>query len=193
MNSSHLSPELREEHGRRSLAPRKGDRVKVMRGSFKGSTGKVAKCLPSEGKSEIEGVERERVDGSKVRVPIANSNLMIVELFHDSRRALFKGEKPKKAKKPKSKKAKKASKKSKKSKTKKSKAKKPKKKSKKSKTKKSKAKSKKASKKTKAKKASKKSKAKKASKKTKAKKGSKKAKPEKISKTEKKKSKEVKK
>ncbi|MBI2545172.1 MAG: 50S ribosomal protein L24 [Candidatus Aenigmarchaeota archaeon] len=38
--SSHLSKELKAKYTRRSLAVRKGDEVHVMRGKFKGKTGK---------------------------------------------------------------------------------------------------------------------------------------------------------
>ncbi|MEM3690839.1 MAG: 50S ribosomal protein L24, partial [Candidatus Micrarchaeia archaeon] len=41
MISAHLSKELREKYGRRNVQLRKGDRVKVLRGSMRGRTGTV--------------------------------------------------------------------------------------------------------------------------------------------------------
>lgn len=93
MTGAHLSPELRKEHKRRSITPRKDDKVKVMRGKYRGTVGKILNAYPKIAQCEVEGVEREKVDGSKVRVSLANSNLQVIELAHDSRRSVFKGEK----------------------------------------------------------------------------------------------------
>jgi large subunit ribosomal protein L24 len=69
--ASHLSRELRKKYQLRSLGLRKGDRVKVMRGQFKGKTGKV-----------------ERVDlrRDKAFIPIHPSKLALQELNLDDRR-----------------------------------------------------------------------------------------------------------
>jgi len=99
MTGAHLSPELRKQHNRRSIQPRKGDKVKIMRGQYKGRMGKIANSYPSIAQCEVEGVERDRVDGTKVRVSLANSNLLVIELTHDSKRSVFKSESRKRAKK----------------------------------------------------------------------------------------------
>ena len=39
--ASHLSKELRTKYGRRSVTLRKGDKVKILRGSSKGQVGKI--------------------------------------------------------------------------------------------------------------------------------------------------------
>ena len=77
---AHLSRELREKYGRRSFGIRVGDKVRVMRGAFRGMIGKVTRVDRERGRIIIEGVEREKVDGSKVPVPIHVSNVEIVEL-----------------------------------------------------------------------------------------------------------------
>ncbi len=77
---SHLSKELQEKYGRRSFPLRVGDTVKVMRGKFKGHVGKVVEINRKEERVKIEGLEREKVDGTKVLVPIHASNLEIIEL-----------------------------------------------------------------------------------------------------------------
>ena len=77
---AHLSKELKEKYGKRSFSLRSGDKVKVMRGKFKGYTGKVVEVDREKGVVFIEGVEREKVDGSKVKVPIHASNVEIIEL-----------------------------------------------------------------------------------------------------------------
>jgi len=77
---AHLSKELREKYKRRSFGIRVGDKVRVMRGFFKGMIGKVTKVDRERGRILIEGVEREKVDGSKVPVPIHASKVEIIEL-----------------------------------------------------------------------------------------------------------------
>jgi large subunit ribosomal protein L24 len=78
--SATLSPELREKFGVRSLPVRKGDKVKVMRGDFKGHVGKVVKVDLKRYRIYIDGVTIKRSDGSPVFRPIHPSNVMIVEL-----------------------------------------------------------------------------------------------------------------
>ncbi len=77
---AHLSKELREKYKRRSFPLRVGDVVKVMRGKFKGVVGKVIKVDREKQRVYIEGVEREKVSGAKVNVPVHASKVMIVEL-----------------------------------------------------------------------------------------------------------------
>ena len=96
MMGSHLSKELRKEYKKRSIIPREGDKAKVVRGTFKGKTGKIARVLTKAGRCEIEGVEREKADGTKVRVSVSASSLMLIELSHDSQRSVFKAKKEKK-------------------------------------------------------------------------------------------------
>lgn len=75
-----LSPELREKYGIRTLPVRKGDKVKIMRGDFKGHIGKVVKVDLKRVRIFIEGVTIKRSDGTPVFRPIHPSNVMIVEL-----------------------------------------------------------------------------------------------------------------
>ena len=77
---AHLSPELRKKHGKRSIAVRKGDTVKIMKGRFAGKTGKVERVDPKKCKVYIQGIEITKKDGSKVLQPIHPSNLLITAL-----------------------------------------------------------------------------------------------------------------
>ncbi|USN45960.1 MAG: 50S ribosomal protein L24 [Candidatus Woesearchaeota archaeon] len=87
LNHSHLSGELRNKYARRSLRVRTGDKVKVIRGSFKNVTGKVERVDVGRRKIYIAGVELTKKDGSKARRPIHPSNLIIMELdLSDKRR-----------------------------------------------------------------------------------------------------------
>lgn len=77
---SHLSKDLREILGKRSISVRKGDKVKVMRGQFKGKTGTVERVEPKAQKVYVTGVELSKKDGSKAFYPVKPSNLVVMEL-----------------------------------------------------------------------------------------------------------------
>ena len=81
--AAHLSKELKKQWKRRSLSLRKGDEVKVMRGKFKGTSGKVSKVDLKELKVYIENVKRKKVSGEEVQVSIHPSKLMITNPVMD--------------------------------------------------------------------------------------------------------------
>lgn len=82
-----LSHELREKHKMRNIGIRKGDRVRVMRGSFSGKTGRIERVDTKLRRVYIGGVELAKRDGTKMLYPINPSKLMIQELeLKDSRR-----------------------------------------------------------------------------------------------------------
>ncbi|MCX8201032.1 MAG: 50S ribosomal protein L24 [Candidatus Caldarchaeum sp.] len=81
----HLSPELRNKYGRRSLRVRVGDTVKVMKGSFKGVEGKVKRVDVKRLMVYVDNVSRKKADGSTVDVPIRPPNLMITQLNLDDK------------------------------------------------------------------------------------------------------------
>jgi large subunit ribosomal protein L24 len=84
--SAHLSEALKNRFGKRSLPLRKGDDVKVMRGSKKGFRGKVERVNLKRSKIYIEGLNVKKVDGSEVLRPINPSNLLLVEPKMDDKR-----------------------------------------------------------------------------------------------------------
>jgi large subunit ribosomal protein L24 len=80
-----LSPELRKSYGTRSLPVRSGDTVRVMRGDHKGFEGKVARVDRKKFRIYVEGLTREKVDGSTVFIPIHPSKVMITKLNLDDK------------------------------------------------------------------------------------------------------------
>lgn len=78
--NAHLSKDLRKKYGRRSFGIRKGDEVKIMRGKFKGKIGKVEEVDRKKEVVYIEGVRIQKADGTKAKVGIHPSNLMIISL-----------------------------------------------------------------------------------------------------------------
>ena len=91
--ASHLSAELREKHGHRSLRVKKGDKVKVLRGQFKSKTGVVERVEPGKMKVFITGIEYVKKDGGKFLYGIHPSNLIITEIDVADKRRLGVGEK----------------------------------------------------------------------------------------------------
>ncbi len=77
---SHLSKELRQKYKTRSARVRKGDKVKVMRGTFKGKAGEVERVDIKKQEVYVQGAETLKKDGSKSFHPIHPSNLLIQEL-----------------------------------------------------------------------------------------------------------------
>ena len=78
--SAHLIKTLREKYGKRNFPIVKGDSVKIMRGEFKGKTGKIAGVDLKRLRVTIEGIQRTKKDGTKVNVYFNTSNLQIKEL-----------------------------------------------------------------------------------------------------------------
>jgi len=76
----HLDAGLRKTHGVRSLAVRKGDTVKVVRGQYKGKTGKVDRIDLQYTKVFVAGISIVKKNGSKSLIPQEPSNLMITGL-----------------------------------------------------------------------------------------------------------------
>jgi large subunit ribosomal protein L24 len=81
--SAPLSPELRERYGVKTLPVRKGDKVRIMRGDFKGHEDKVVKVDLKRVALYIDGVVIKKADGTQVFRPIHPSNVMIIDLNLD--------------------------------------------------------------------------------------------------------------
>ena len=77
--SAHLSKDLRKQYGKRSLPLRKGDEVKVVRGSQFGLKAKVSQVNLNYLRVYLEGQLREKTGGKKSPIPFHPSNLLITE------------------------------------------------------------------------------------------------------------------
>ena len=86
MLSSHLSKELRGKYKKRALSIRKGDEVLIMRGKFKGKTGKIARVETGKYRVFIDGMIRKRTVGTDVQIPFNPSNLQIINLNLDDKK-----------------------------------------------------------------------------------------------------------
>eukprot|EP00349_Pseudokeronopsis_sp_Brazil_P000615 CAMPEP_0202955704 /NCGR_PEP_ID=MMETSP1396-20130829/238_1 /ASSEMBLY_ACC=CAM_ASM_000872 /TAXON_ID= /ORGANISM="Pseudokeronopsis sp., Strain Brazil" /LENGTH=111 /DNA_ID=CAMNT_0049672375 /DNA_START=160 /DNA_END=495 /DNA_ORIENTATION=- len=84
--SSHLNKDLKSKYEVRSIPVRKGDTVRVMRGTYKGREGKVLTVYRKKWCLHIEKVTKEKVNGQQVQVPIHSSNVLITNLKLDKNR-----------------------------------------------------------------------------------------------------------
>ena len=80
-----LSTELRKKFKKRSVRIVKGDTVKILRGEFYGTAGKVTKILTRKNSITVDGVKREKVKGEKIDVPIHATNVIITALNDDDK------------------------------------------------------------------------------------------------------------
>jgi large subunit ribosomal protein L24 len=85
MLGAALSDRLREKHGVKTIPVRQGDSVRISKGDFSGIDGKVIKADAEKNSLLIEGVTRENVSGTAIRVPIHSSNVVITTLNLDDK------------------------------------------------------------------------------------------------------------
>ncbi len=78
--SSHLSQELRKKYGKRSIRIIEGDTIRVLRGEFRGVTGKITSVSTPKNGVSVEGVKKEKLKGGNLDVFIHPSNLIVTEL-----------------------------------------------------------------------------------------------------------------
>ena len=83
--SAPLSPKLKESHNVRSFPMRKGDTVQITRGDHRGFEGKISRTDLKKSKVFVEGVNREKADGTTVPIPIHPSNVMITRFTLDDK------------------------------------------------------------------------------------------------------------
>jgi len=84
----NLSKDLREKYKMRSICPRKKDKVKIIKGKYKGKTGKIIEIKIKLGKIYIEGMQVKKQEGSKVNVPFRAANLQIIELDTEDKKRI---------------------------------------------------------------------------------------------------------
>jgi large subunit ribosomal protein L24 len=80
---ANLSENLREQYNKRSMRVIKGDTVRILRGEYVGIEGKVEKVKTERSTLSIEGVQREKIRGGKVKVQIHASNVQIISVNTD--------------------------------------------------------------------------------------------------------------
>ena len=80
-----ISKYLRKKYSRRSVRIMIDDTVKVIRGEYKGITGKVSKISTENKSIAIEGNKKEKLKGDKVDVYIHTTNVIVTALNTDDK------------------------------------------------------------------------------------------------------------
>ncbi len=80
-----LSSELIASKGAKTLPVRKGDTVRIMRGDNKGFEGKVSRVDLKAYRIYMEGLTREKVDGTNIFVAVHPSKVQIRNLNLDDK------------------------------------------------------------------------------------------------------------
>ena len=83
--AAHLSPDLRATHLAKSLPVRSGDTIRVMRGDHKGTEGKITRIDMRKYRIYVEGLTREKVDGTTIQLAVHPSKVMITRLNLDDK------------------------------------------------------------------------------------------------------------
>jgi large subunit ribosomal protein L24 len=80
-----LEDALRKQYGRKNIRVIKGDSIRVIRGEYNGVEGKVEKVDTEHATFHIEGIQREKIRGGQVKVPIHSSKVMVIALNLDDK------------------------------------------------------------------------------------------------------------
>ena len=83
--SATLTTKLKKSHNTNSVPVRTGDTVKIMRGDREGLEGKVSRVDRKNYRIFVDGVSREKVDGTSTLIPIHPSKVMITSLNLDDK------------------------------------------------------------------------------------------------------------
>ncbi len=95
---SQLSKDLQKKYSKKSVRAVEGDTITILRGEFKGVSGKITKISKEKTSVTVEGVKKEKTKGDKFDVYIHTSNLVVTALNSSDkwRIAKLEGKDPKK-------------------------------------------------------------------------------------------------
>ena len=83
--SAHLSSELRGSHNSRTMPVKKGDTIRVLRGDYKGFEGKILRVNRKGYRIIVDGINREKADGTSMPVAIHPSKVEVIRLDLDDK------------------------------------------------------------------------------------------------------------
>ncbi len=84
--SAPLSPALKSQYGTRSMPVRRDDTVTITKGDRRLTEGRILRVDMKRNRLYVEGVTRNRMDGSTMQIPIRPENVMITRLALDDPR-----------------------------------------------------------------------------------------------------------
>ena len=71
---------MQKKYGKKSTRAIEGDTITILRGEFKGVSGKITKISKEKTSVTVEGVKKEKTKGDKFDVYIHTSNLVVTAL-----------------------------------------------------------------------------------------------------------------
>lgn len=77
---AHLSKSLIEKYKIRTFGVKVGDSIKIVRGTYFGKTGKVERINTRIPALFIEGIDTKKADGTKTKVSIHPSNVILTDI-----------------------------------------------------------------------------------------------------------------
>ena len=77
---SQLSKDLQKKYSKKSVRAVEGDSITILRGEFKGVSGKITKISKEKTSVTVEGVKKEKTKGDKFDVYIHTSNVVVTSL-----------------------------------------------------------------------------------------------------------------
>ena len=77
---SQLSKDLQKKYNKKSVRAVEGDSITILRGEFKGVSGKITKISKEKTSVTVEGVKKEKTKGDKFDVYIHTSNVVVTAL-----------------------------------------------------------------------------------------------------------------
>ena len=83
--SARLTPELQTSHGVKTVPVRSGDTVRIVRGEHRGFEGKITRVDRMNYRVFVEGLTREKVDGTTIFVSIHPSKVVVTRLNLDDK------------------------------------------------------------------------------------------------------------
>ena len=98
--TSTLSSELKKKHNKKNAPVRKGDKVKILRGQFKGKIGVVSAVNRVKSRVYVENIGILKKDSTRSLYPIHPSNLMITEIKLEDKKRKASLERKQNGKKP---------------------------------------------------------------------------------------------
>ncbi|KAK8887321.1 60S ribosomal protein L26 [Tritrichomonas musculus] len=84
--SAPINKELQTTHGIKRLPIRRDDEVQVVRGQFKGRSGRVVAVKLRSMRINVESVTKQKINNETVFIPIHPSNVVITKLKMDKYR-----------------------------------------------------------------------------------------------------------
>jgi len=83
--SASLSSDLKSQFKTNAVTVRRGDTVRILRGDRKGLEGKITRVNTKNYRIFIEGITRDKADGTTTLIPIHPSKVMVTSLNLDDK------------------------------------------------------------------------------------------------------------